>query len=74
MGRFEQGRAGKKERKGEVGGEKGFQDKRFRSHNFKIHSSCEIKDLVETHICKIVYDTPIARINHLCRGLLYTWC
>ena len=46
----------------------GFQEVRV-TYNIKIHSSCEIKDLVETHLCKVVCDTPIARIDHICRGL-----
>ena len=33
--------------------------------NTKIHSSYEIKDLVETDFRIIVCDHPIARINHI---------
>ena len=80
-GAFEQKGAGKKkkeekkEQKREGGGVRGGARggrvfKRFRSHNIK-YSSCEIKDLVETHLCKLVCDTPIARFTHICRGLLY---
>ena len=29
----------------------------------KIRSTCEIEDFVETHLCKLVCDTPIARIT-----------
>ena len=29
----------------------------------KIHSSCETEDFVETHLCKAVCDTAIARIT-----------
>ena len=39
-----------------------------------IHSSCEIEHLVGNHLCKLVCDTPIARITHICRSLLYAWC
>ena len=41
---------------------------------FKIHSSCEIEDLVETHLSKLVCDTPIARTTNVRRGLIYAWC
>ena len=32
---------------------------------YEIHPSCEIKDMIETHLCKLVCDTPIARITHI---------
>ena len=70
MGRLSKRERGKKRREG---GRKGFQEVKV-TYNIKIHSSCGIKDLVETHICKIVCDTPIARIYHRCRGLLYALC
>ena len=28
----------------------------------KTHSSCDIEDFVETHLCNLCCDTPIARI------------
>ena len=43
-------------------------------YNIIIHSSCEMKGLVEIHLCDIGCDTPIARIDHKCRGLLYARC
>ena len=64
---FEQER-GKKKRK-----RKGFQEVQV-TYNIKIHSSYEIKDLVDTDVRNIVCDPPIAPINHLCRGLLYARC
>ena len=65
---FEQERARKKKWEGGEGG-------RCRSHVIlKTNFSYEIKDLVETHLGNIVCDTPIARINHICRGLLYARC
>ena len=49
--------------------------KRFRSHIIlKYTPSYEIKDLVETHLGNIVCDPSIARINHICRGLLCARC
>ena len=39
----------------------------------EIHSNCEIEDLVETHLCKLMCDTSTARITHICTGLLYAW-
>ena len=44
------------------------------TYNIKIHSSYEIKILVNTDVRNIVCDPPIARINHICRGLLYARC
>ena len=40
----------------------------------EIHSSYEIKDLVDTDLRNILCDPPIARIKYICRGLLYAWC
>ena len=40
----------------------------------EIHPSYEIKDLVNTDVRNIVCDPPIARINRVCRGLLYARC
>ena len=57
------------------GGGRAF--KRFRSHiilKYTPVNCCEIEDLVETHLCNIVCDTPIVRINHICRGLLHARC
>ena len=31
----------------------------------------KVEDLVDTDVRNIVCDPPIARINHICRGLLY---
>ena len=41
----------------------------FFLNNTYMHSSYEIKDLVDTDFRNIVYDPPVARINHICRGL-----
>ena len=35
----------------------------------KVHSSCEIEDFVETHLCKLVCDTPIAPRNVLIKDI-----
>ena len=43
-------------------------------NNKKIHSSDEIKGLVDTDLRNFVCDPPIARINRICRGLLYARC
>ena len=67
---FEQEGAGKRWRGGGGGGE-GFHEVQV-TYNVK-YSSCETEDLVETHRCKLVCDTPIVRITHICRGLLYAW-
>ena len=49
--------------------------KGFRSHiQYIIHSSCEIRDVVENDCCKRLPDTPVARITHICRVLLYARC
>ena len=61
-GVFEQEGAGKKKR----GVGSGFQEV-YVTYNTKIHSICEIEDLVETYLCNIVCDTPIARITHICK-------
>ena len=34
----------------------------------------KIKDLVDTDVCNIVCDPSIARINHICRGIVYARC
>ena len=39
--------------------------KRFGSHSIKLHSSDEIKDLVDTDLRNIECDPPIARNNHI---------
>ena len=49
----------KEQGKEKKGGGEGFQDVSV-AYNIKIHSSHEIKDLVETHHGNIVCDTPIA--------------
>ena len=50
--------------------------KRFRSRIILKYTpaSYEIKDLVDTDLRKILCDPPIARIDHICRGLLYARC
>ena len=40
----------------------GFQEV-YVTYNNIIHSSCEIKDLVDTHLCKIVCDIYIKNIS-----------
>ena len=44
-------------------------------NNIEIHSGYEmIKDLVDTDVRNIACDPPIARIYHICTGLLYARC
>ena len=73
-GAFKQERAREKKRGGAGAGERVFQ--RIRSHIILKYtpSSYEIKDLIETHLANIVCDTPIARMNRICRGLLCARC
>ena len=65
------GRLGKRkrgEKSGEGGGGEGL------SQGLG-HINCFlIKDLVDTDVRNIVCDPPIARIDHICRGLLYAHC
>ena len=63
---------GGKKKKGVAGGGR-FQEVKVR-YKIKIHSSFEIKDLVDTDLCKMLCDPPVARINDICRGLLYARC
>ena len=53
------------------GGREGFQEVQV-TYNINIHSSYDIKDLVENHLGNIVCDTPIARINKI--HSLYHMC
>ena len=67
MGRLSRRKRGKKKKTG--GGEKeGFS--RGLGHIYNI----KITDLVDTDVRNIVCNPPIARINHICRGLLYARC
>ena len=55
------------------GGRRGGGRSRGSGH-IQYYSSYEIKDLVDTDVRNIVCDPPIARIKHICRGLLYARC
>ena len=41
---------------------------------FYFYNIIKIKDLVDTDVRNVVCDPPIARINQICRGLLYARC
>ena len=79
-GAFEQNGAGEKKSNmknikgwGSGGGGSGMVFYRGLGHIYikYITSSCEVDHLIETHLYKLVCDTPIiARVTHICRGFI----